>query len=81
MGAFFVVSDICLGLISPVCSFFMVCCFFVFLFGFLLRIFWFGFLLHLLVCYSSSCFCLGFFFVVLFDLFMEIESIMLDFHA
>ena len=38
----------CLGLISPVCSFFMVCCFFVFLFGFLLRIFWFGFLLRLL---------------------------------
>ena len=62
---------LCLGLISSICSFFMVCGFFVFLFGFLLC---------LLVCSSSLCFCLGFFFVVLFDLFMEVESLKLEFH-
>ena len=75
-----------LGLISPACSFFVVCCFFMFLvwvssscflFVFLLRLVWIsGFLPF----DSSSC-SLGFFTVASFDLFMELESIMLDFHT
>ena len=39
------------------------------------------FFMFLLVCFSSLCFCLGFFFVVLFDFFMEIESLKLDFYV
>ena len=71
----------CLGLISPVYSFFVVCYFFVFLFGFLLHGLWFGFLLHLLVFFlSTSSFVLGFFFVVLFDFFMKVKSLKLKFH-